>query len=132
MGSRLTCALLVLFGLAVPQAVLAEPPAAGSIHTFRDPLSQSGTVFCDGLEQVHAIARANDPDGVYALYRGTPNALNEPICMAMVPTGRVVEVLPLGVMVRNGRNYDTWAIETDIDGTTVFGLYVEQASYIGV
>lgn len=135
MASRLATSLAAAVALAcmtAPGAALAQPPQAGTVHTFLDPMSNSGTVFCDGFEHVNAIARANDPDGVYEFYRTTANALNEPVCMAIIPTGLVVDVVPLGVMTRNGRSYDAWAVETDIEGTTVFGLYVEQSGYVGV
>lgn len=50
--------------------------------------------------------------------------------MAIVPTGVVIDVLPIGVMQRNGKQYDAWAIETEIEGVTVFALYLERVAAI--
>jgi hypothetical protein len=103
---------------------LAAPPSAGSRHTFHDPVF-NGTVFCDTLDEVWAIATADAPNDVYARYNLTTNDQDEPICMAIVPTGVVVDVTPIGVMERSGHQYNAWAVETDVGGVTAFALYLE-------
>jgi len=108
-------------------ATQAAPPAIGSTYTFEDPIF-NGTVFCDTLEQVYEIATADAPDEVYGFYRVTANEFDEPTCMAIVPTGVVLAVTPLGDMEKDGSRYDAWAIETDIDGTVVYALYLERVA----
>jgi hypothetical protein len=107
----------------------AEPPAVGTTHTFHDPVFR-GTVFCDTLDDVWSIATAEQPDEIYGLYRVTTNARDEPICMAIVPTALVVEVTPIGVMKRNGHDYNAWAVETDVGGVTAFALYLERVTRV--
>ena len=116
-------ALLALAMAATP--TLAQPPVAGTTHTFLDPVFK-GTVVCDTLDQVWAIATAGAPNDVYADYNMLTNELDEPICMAIVPTGRVLEVIPIGIMERNGKSYQAWAVETDVGGVTAFALYLER------
>jgi hypothetical protein len=125
----ISTALAAALLLAAPTSALAQPPAAGTVHTFADPVF-NGTVICDTLDQVRAIATAESPDDVYANYYLTTNAVDEPICMAIVPTGLVVDVVPLGVMERTGKRYQAWAIETQIGDTTVFALYLERDASI--
>lgn len=114
---------------AVPQLALAQPPALGSVHTFFDPVFK-GTVFCDTIDAVRAIATADVPDDIYASYYLTTNALDEPICMAIMPTGVVVDVVPLGVMVKNGWYFNAWAIETRVGSAVVYALYLEHFEYV--
>lgn len=122
MASRVFLAFL--FALAAAPA-LAEPPSTGTKHTFQDPVF-NGTIFCDTIAAVHAIATAEIPDDVYANYYLTTNAMDEPICMAIVPTGVVRDVTPIGVMKRNGDHYRAWAVETDVGGVTAYALYLER------
>ena len=105
-------------------AALAGPPALGTLHTFRDPVFRE-TVICDTLDQVRRIATAAVPDDMFTAFYMTTNEHDEPMCVAVVPTGHVVEVTPLGVMERNGRQYNAWAVETRLPGGTVFALYLE-------
>jgi hypothetical protein len=125
---------LVAAALALAAPVLpafAEPPTPGSTHTFRDPIFQ-GTVFCDTLDQVRDIAVADEPNSIYAMYRITPNQRNEPICMAIIPTGLVVSVTRIGTMVREGDRYTAWAVETVVAGFTAYALYLERVTYVSI
>src|SRR5690606_3407083 len=81
----------------LPQAASALPPSAGTVHTFYDPVFE-GVVVCDTIDQVRSIATAERPGDVFLQYVATPNAVNEPTCAAVEPTGLVVAVKPLGLM----------------------------------
>jgi hypothetical protein len=122
--SALRTAALALALAAVPQVALAQPPERGAVHTFYDPIF-NGTVFCDTIEAVREIATADAPDDIYASYYLTANALDEPTCMAIVPTGIVVDVVPLGVMVKNGWYFNAWAVKTRVGSAIVYALYLE-------
>jgi hypothetical protein len=124
---RLLTTLAALATLTAP--ALAAPPDVGSDHTFLDPVFR-GTIFCDTLKEVRTIAEAERPDDAYANFYLTTNERDEPICMAIAPTGRVVDVVPLGVMEKDGGNYNAWAIETEVNGTTVFALYLERFNLV--
>jgi hypothetical protein len=116
---------LFTFALALTPAVaMAQPPTTGSTYTFLDPVFQ-GTVFCDTLEEVRHIATADQPEQVYQEYLMTANDRHEPTCAAIVPTGLVVEVLPLGVMERAGHHFNAWAVETRVGKITGYALYLE-------
>ena len=91
-------ALVLLAGIAAPTATMAAPPLAGTTHTFRDPVFR-GTIFCDTLDEVWAIATAEAPDDIYANYFLTTNDRDEPLCMAIAPTAKVVDVVPVGTSV---------------------------------
>jgi hypothetical protein len=130
MSAALRGALLALAFAGVPGVALAQPPAAGTTHTFFDPVFR-GTVFCDTFEAVHTIAKAKTPDETYANYFLTTNERDEPICMAIAPTAVVVDVVPMGVMVKHGHHFNAWAIETRVDGVTAFALYLERFDYVG-
>ncbi len=123
--------LVVLAGLLLGATGLAQaaPPEVGSAHEFRDPVFR-GTIFCDTLEAVQAIASADKPDQTYAAYFMTTNDIGEPICMAIAPTALVRAVTPLGMMTKNGKAYDAWAVETEINGTVIFALYLERQAGI--
>jgi hypothetical protein len=112
-------------------AAFAAPPAAGEMYDFRDPVFR-GTIFCDTIEAVEAIAAAKTPNDTYAAYYLTANAIGEPICMAIAPTALVVGATPLGVMTKDGHDYDAWAVETRVQDTTVFALYLERSDRIDV
>ncbi|OYW97797.1 MAG: hypothetical protein B7Z15_22770 [Rhizobiales bacterium 32-66-8] len=112
---------VLLAGTGIAQAA---PPDVGSRYEFRDPVFR-GTIFCDTLDAVQAIASAEQPDRTYANYYMTTNAIGEPICMAIAPTALVLAVTPIGVMTKNGKDYAAWAVETEIDGTVIFALYLE-------
>jgi hypothetical protein len=116
----LTGALLAATGFPA----LAAPPAVGSHHRFEDPVFR-GTIFCDTCEQVRHIATSPSPQETYANYAILTNDRDESICFAIVPTGLVKSVTPLGIMVENGRRYEAWAVETDVGGTIAYGLYLE-------
>lgn len=124
---KLLAALALI--LAGTSGALAAPPAVGSTHYFDDPVFR-GTVFCDTLEAVTAIATAPEPDDIYAAYYMTANEIGEPICMAISPDALVKAVTPLGVMRKDEQAYDAWAVETDIGGTVVFALYLERRTDI--
>jgi hypothetical protein len=113
--------------LLATMPTLAAPPVTGTTHTFVDPVFK-GTIFCDTAEQVRRIATAKTPDAVYGNFRLTTNDNDEPICMAIVPTGVVVDVIPLGTMIREGEAFSAWAVETDVNGTTAFALYLEHVA----
>ena len=115
--------------LAGTGSAMAAPPTIGETHFFDDPVFR-GTVFCDTLEAVTAIATAPEPDDIYAAYYMTTNDIGEPICMAISPDALVKAVTPLGVMRKGDENYDAWAIETDINGTVVYALYLEHRKEI--
>lgn len=115
--------------LAGTGGAFAAPPEVGSTHFFNDPVFR-GTVFCDTLEAVTAIATAPEPDQIYAAYYMTTNDIGEPICMAIAPDALVKAVTPLGVMRKDDHNYDAWAVETDINGTVVYALYLERRTDI--
>lgn len=117
--------LLALVAAAVPHLALAQPPTVGSVHRFVDPIYH-GTVLCDTLEQVRQIAEAEQPDQIYLAYLATPNALNEPTCAAVVTTGLVLDVEPLGLLARDGADFSAWAIEVQIGAGTGYMLYLEQ------
>jgi hypothetical protein len=127
--TALAGAAVLLTGLTAP--VSAQPPTAGSTHTFRDPVF-GGTVFCDTFEQVRDIAVSEVPNAIYALYRSTPNKVREPICMAIVPTAIVEEVIPIGIMKHGKDHYRAWAIKALVGPYTAFGLYLEELEYIGI
>lgn len=116
---------------AVPGMASAQPPAIGSTHTFLDPVFH-GTVLCDTADQVRAIATAKQPSETYALYRMTTNDIDEPLCMAIAPTGRIIDVSPIGITVLSDSQYRAWVIEADVDGTTAFALYLEPIRYVGI
>ncbi|WP_421759742.1 hypothetical protein [Devosia sp.] len=120
-------ALVAILALAAP--ALAAPPLAGTTHTFVDPVF-NGTVFCDTLEEVRAIATAAAPDDAYANFRLTTNDSDEPMCMAIAPTGTVVNVVEVGVMEKDGHHYKAWAIETLVGEDTAYALYLERHDFI--
>jgi hypothetical protein len=124
---RLLTALAALALSAAP--ALAAPPTVGSDYTFLDPVFR-GTIFCDTLKEIRAIAEADQPDAAYSNFYLTTNDRDEPMCMAIAPTGRVVDVVPLGVMEKDGGAYNAWAIETDVNGTTAFALYLERFNLV--
>lgn len=118
---------LLALSLALPMLAapaLAQPPTKGTTHTFVDPIF-SGTVFCDSFEEVHAIATADEPVAVFQAYFTRRNAQNEPICAALMTTGEVLDVRPLGVMERDDKRFNAWAIEAKIGNFTGFALYLE-------
>jgi hypothetical protein len=126
------CVRPAMLGLALALSslpALAAPPTAGSTYTFYDPVFR-GTVFCDTLDEIWRIATADEPDDMYANYRVTTNDADEPICMAIAPTGVVLEVTPIGVMERQGGRFNAWAIETEIGGVRAFALYLERFAYV--
>ena len=106
-------------------AALAQPPAAGSTHTFVDPIYK-GTVFCDTLEQVREIATAEQPETVYREYMFAKNARNEPVCLAIVPTAVVNDVTRLGMMQRDDKLFVAWAVKATVGGVVAYGLYIEE------
>jgi hypothetical protein len=122
-------ATVIALALGATSPALADPPAAGTLHTFLDPIFRD-TVICDTFAQVRRIATAPAPDEMYAAFYMTTNEYDEPMCVAVVPTGKVVGVTPLGVMERNGRQYDAWAVETRMPGGTVFALYLERLNLV--
>lgn len=122
-------ALIALVLAAIPGAAMAQPPAAGTTHTFLDPI-YTGTVFCDTLEQVREIAGAERPRDVFLDYLKTVNARNEPTCATIVPTGVVVDVEPLGVMEQDGEHFNAWAVETLVGEVTGYALYLEHFDLI--
>ncbi len=116
--------LLTLLFAIVPGLAYASPPATGSVHTFFDPLFGQ-TVICDKVEQILAIAVAEKPDAKFRELFGTPNARNEPSCAAMVPTGVVIDVQPLGRLMRNGKSFYAYAVQSDAGGVTFYALYLD-------
>ena len=122
--------LPILAFAAMSLPALAQPPVPGSTHTFLDPIF-NGTVICDTIDAVRAIATAKAPDEIYANYYLTTNAQDEPICMAIVPTGTVLDVVLVGVMVKGEHHFDAWAVETLVEGVKVFALYLERREYVG-
>ena len=125
MTLALTLAGLPALALTLASVAQAAPPQAGDTYTFEDPVF-NGTVVCDTLEQVADIATAEAPNDVYGFYRIMANELNEPTCMAIVPTGIVLDVVPLGVMEKEGDRYDAWAVQTELGGgAVVYALYLE-------
>jgi len=127
MQRSLLALCLALPLLATP--ALARPPNAGSTHTFVDPVF-SGTVFCDTYEEIHAIATADEPVDVFQVYFSTLNAKHEPTCAAIMTTAHVVSVRPLGVMERDDKRFNAWAIEAEVGDQTGFALYLEARSDI--
>jgi hypothetical protein len=117
--------LLALAVALTPAATLAQPPAKGTTHTFLDPVFE-GTIFCDTYFEVLAIATADDPQQVYGHFLTRRNDIDEPVCAAIAPTGVVIDVRPLGIMERDAKRYDAWAVEAKIGEVTGFGLYLEQ------
>ena len=118
---------LLALSLALPMLAtpaLGQPPAKGSTHTFIDPVFV-GTVFCDSFEEVHAIATADEPTEVFQTYFTKPNDKNEPTCAALMTTAVVLDVRPLGVMERDNRRFNAWAVETKVGEFTGFALYLE-------
>jgi hypothetical protein len=115
--------------LAAP--ALAQPPVKGTTHTFIDPVF-TGTVFCDTFEEVHAIATADEPVEVFQAYFTKPNAQNEPTCAALMTTAIVLDVRPLGVMERDDKRFNAWAVQARIGNFTGFALYLEARADIVV
>lgn len=116
--------LLALLFALVPSLAVASPPVAGNVHTFVDPMFGQ-TVICDEMEQVQAIAVAASPEAKFMELFGTPNARNEPTCAAMVPTGVVVAVQPLGRLMRDGKTFYAYAVKSDAQGITFYALYLD-------
>ncbi len=116
--------LLALLFALVPGLAYASPPAAGSVHTFIDPMFGQ-TVVCDRIEQVQAIAVADEPEAKFMELFSTPNARNEPTCAAMVPTGVVIDVQPLGRLMREGKTFYAYAVQSDAGGVTFYALYLD-------
>lgn len=117
-------ALLALSLALLPQLALASPPSAGSVHTFVDPMFRD-TVVCDDLDQVRSIASAAQPEQRFFELFQQMNARNEPTCAAMVPTGVVVDVLPLGRIERDDKHFYAYAVKSDAAGVTFYALYLE-------
>jgi hypothetical protein len=117
-------AALALLFAALPAAATASPPAEGTSYTFYDPIFEA-TVFCDHLSELQAIVSADNPDEVYRGYFETMNALNEPTCAAVVPTGYVLDVSSLGVMERDGLTFYAWAVKAQVGEITGYALYLE-------
>jgi hypothetical protein len=115
--------LAVLFAL-VPGLAFASPPAAGSIHTFVDPMFGQ-TVVCDTVQQVQTIVVSRQPEAKFREFYGIPNAKNEPTCDALTPTGVVMDVTPLGRMMKDGKSFYAYAVQSDADGITFYALYLE-------
>jgi hypothetical protein len=118
---------LLALSLALPllaTPALALPPTAGATHDFVDPVF-TGTVFCDTFEEVHAIATAAEPVAMFQAYSATLNDKHEPTCAAIMATATVVDVRPLGVMERDNKRFNAWAIETKVNDQTGFALYLE-------
>lgn len=109
----------------LPATAQAQPPLEGSTHTFVDPVFV-GTVFCDSYYEVLAIATADDPQAVFTTFATDRNEIDEPICASIAPTGTIVDVRPLGIMVRESARYDAWAIEAEVNGSRGFALYIEK------
>lgn len=120
--------LLALSLALLPQAAVALPPTAGTVHTFYDPMFE-GVVVCDTLDQVREIATAERPGDVFLQYLSLPNALNEPTCAAVAPTGLVVEVRPLGLMEEDGFQFHAFAVETQFQDVTAYVLYLEKVEF---
>lgn len=118
--------LLLALGLVLfPVAALAQPPNKGTTYTFVDPVFAS-TVVCDTYFEVLAIATADEPAKVYESFMMRRNEQNEPVCAAIIPTGYIVDVRELGIMLRDGKRFDAWAVETRLGDQTGFALYLEQ------
>jgi hypothetical protein len=117
-------AVLLSAFLALPQIALSAPPAPGDVHTFVDPEFQE-TVLCDRVEEVEAIALADDPAATFRQYFAVRNEFGEPVCAAVVPTGRVVALSAIGIMQQNGRHYRAWAVEIRVGDRTGVALYLE-------
>jgi hypothetical protein len=130
MPSSLVRLLPLLLTLASGPA-LAQPPSAGSVYNFRDPVF-GGTVFCDTFEQVRDIAVSEIPNTIYALYRSTPNAAHEPICMAIAPSALVMQVTPVGVMKRDGDHYHAWVVKAQVGEFVAYALYLEEFEYVSI
>jgi hypothetical protein len=116
---------LALVMAVLPGMAFAQPPAAGTTHTFVDPVYQ-GTVFCDTFDQVREIATAEQPEAVYREYMFAKNDRNEPVCLAIAPTATVTEVTRIGTMRRDGKHFVAWAVQATVGGITAFGLYLEE------
>jgi hypothetical protein len=121
-------ALCVALAL-LPATAQAQPPLEGSTHTFVDPIFV-GTVFCDSYYEVLAIATADDPQAVFTTFATDRNEIDEPVCASIAPTGRIVDVRPLGIMIREDARYDAWAVEAQVNGMIGFALYLEKRSDI--
>lgn len=125
---------LLALSLALPllaSPAVAQPPAKGSTHTFVDPVF-SGTVFCDTFEEVHAIATADEPVEMFQTFFTKPNAQNEPTCAALMTTAVVLDVRPLGIMERDEKRFNAWAVEAKVGNFTGFALYLEARADIVV
>lgn len=129
MQRTLLALCLALPLLATP--AVAQPPAKGITHTFIDPIF-SGTVFCDTFEEVHAIATAEEPVEVFQAYFTKRNAQNEPTCAALMTTAIVLDVRPLGVMERDDKRFNAWAVQAKVGNFTGFALYLEARADIVV
>lgn len=128
MKSTLLTALCLALPLAATPA-FAQPPLKGTTHNFIDPVF-AGTVFCDTFDEVHAIATADEPVDVFQAYFTRRNAQNEPICAALMTTAIVLDVKPLGVMERDAKRFNAWAVQAKIGTYTGYALYLEARSDI--
>jgi hypothetical protein len=117
---------LLALALALPLATpaFAQPPAQGTTHTFVDPVF-TDTVFCDTFDEVLAIVSADEPTKVFQRYFGQRNGQNEPVCAAISATAVVTGVRPLGIMTRDDKRFDAWAVETRVGNATAYALYLE-------
>lgn len=121
----------VLAALCLAGPALAAPPLVGTTYTFVDPVFE-GTIICDTLEQITTIAAAPEPEEAYANLMMTSNAVGEPSCLTIAPTALVRAVTPLGPMHKGDLRFHAWAVEADLEGTTIFALYLEQDQSIHV
>ena len=117
--------LLALALTVFSGAAFAQPPTAGTTHTFVDPIYE-GTVFCDTLEQVRQIATAERPETVYREYMFARNARNEPVCLSIAPTALVTDVTRIGMMQRDDKVFVAWAVKATVGGIVAYGLYIEE------
>ena len=115
--------------LALSAPSLAAPPAIGSVYTFLDPVFE-GTIVCDTFEQVAEIAGAAEPEAAYAAFMVLANDIGDPTCLAITPTAEVRAVTSLGTLQRQGQRFAAWAVEADVEGTTIFALYLEARTEI--
>jgi hypothetical protein len=116
--------LLALLFALVPGLAFAQPPTTGTTHTFIDPMFGQ-TVVCDQIDQVRAIAMAPEPGAKFLELFQIPNDRHEPSCASMVPTGVVVDVKPLGRMMRAGKAFHAYAVQSQAAGVTFYALYLE-------
>ena len=77
------------------------------------------------MEASSALLNAPINETTPANNQTTSSSSGEPTCAAMVPTGVVVAVQPLGRLMRDGKTFYAYAVKSDAQGITFYALYLD-------